>query len=55
LVTAIEKAVKNPELKAKVDKVGYLVDYKSPAELNRLEKEEYEIANVLAIKMGLWK
>ncbi|HUL20504.1 MAG TPA: tripartite tricarboxylate transporter substrate-binding protein, partial [Thermodesulfobacteriota bacterium] len=55
LVTAIEKAVKNPELKAKVDKMGYVVDYKSPAELNRLKKEEYEIANALAAKMGLRK
>jgi hypothetical protein len=36
LVTAIEKAAKNPEL-------------------NRLKKEEYEIANTLAIKMGLKK
>jgi len=55
LVTAIEKAVKNPELKAKVDKMGYVVDYKSPAELNKLKKEEYEIANALAAKMGLRK
>jgi tripartite-type tricarboxylate transporter receptor subunit TctC len=44
LVTAIEKAVKNPELKAKVDKMGFVVNYKSPAELNRLKKEQYEIA-----------
>jgi tripartite-type tricarboxylate transporter receptor subunit TctC len=55
LVTAIEKAVKNPELKAKVDKMGYVVDYKSPGELNKLKKEEYEIANALAAKMGLRK
>jgi len=55
LVTAIEKAVKNSELKAKVDKMGYVVDYKSPAELNKLKKEEYEIANALAAKMGLGK
>ena len=55
LVTAIEKAVKNPELKAKVEKMGYVVDYKSPAELNKLKNDEYEIANALAIKMGLKK
>jgi tripartite-type tricarboxylate transporter receptor subunit TctC len=55
LVTAIEKAVKNPELKAKVDKMGYIVHYKSPEELNKLKKEEYEIANALAIRMGLKK
>jgi len=32
-----------------------VVDYKSPAELSRLKKEEYEIANALAIKMSLRK
>ena len=55
LVAAIEKAVKNPELKAKVDKMGFVVDYKSPAELTKLKKEEYEVANALAVKMGLKK
>ncbi len=55
LVTAIEKAVKNPELKAKAEKMGYVVDYKSPAELNKLKKEEYEVAVALAAKMGLKK
>ena len=55
MVAAIEKAVKNPELKAKVDKMGYLVDDKSPSELNRLKNEEYEIANALAMEMGLRK
>jgi tripartite-type tricarboxylate transporter receptor subunit TctC len=52
LVTAIERAVKHPELKATVDKMGYIVDYESPGEL---KKEEYEIANALAIRMGLKK
>jgi tripartite-type tricarboxylate transporter receptor subunit TctC len=55
LVTAIEKAVKNPELKAKAEKMGYVVDYKSPAELNKLKNEEFEIAAALAAKMGLKK
>jgi len=55
LVTAIEKAVKNPELKAKAEKMGYVVDYKSPAELNKLKKEEYDVAAALAAKMGLKK
>jgi tripartite-type tricarboxylate transporter receptor subunit TctC len=55
LVTAIEKAVKNPELKAKAEKLGFVVDYKSPAELNKLKKEEYEVAAALAAKMGLKK
>jgi hypothetical protein len=35
--------------------MGYVVDYKSPGELNKLKKEEYEIANALAAKMGLRK
>ena len=38
---------------AKVDKMGFVVDYKSPVELNKLKKDEYEIANALAKKMGL--
>jgi len=50
-----KKAVKNPELKAKAEKMGYVVDYKSPAELNKLKKEEFEIASALAAKMGLKK
>jgi tripartite-type tricarboxylate transporter receptor subunit TctC len=55
LVTAVEKAVKNPELKAKAERMGYVVDYKSPAELLKLKKEEYEVAAGLAAKMGLKK
>lgn len=55
LIPAIEKAVKNPELKAKVEKMGYAVDYKSPAELNKLLIEEYERANDIALKLGLRK
>jgi tripartite-type tricarboxylate transporter receptor subunit TctC len=55
LVSAIEKAVKNPELKAKVDKMGFLVDYKSPSDLNKLVKEDYETANAIAIRIGLRK
>jgi hypothetical protein len=35
--------------------MGYVVDYKSPAELNKLKKEEFEIASSLAAKMGLKK
>ncbi len=42
-------------MRTKGEKMGYAVDYKSPAELNKLKKEEYEIANALAKKMGLQK
>jgi tripartite-type tricarboxylate transporter receptor subunit TctC len=55
LVTAIEKAIKNPELKAKVDKMGFLVEYKSPSELNKLMREDYETANAIALRIGLRK
>ena len=56
LLPSIEKAIKNPELKAKIEKMeGYLVDYKSPEELKKLIVEEYEKANGIAVKIGLRK
>lgn len=56
LIPAVEKAIKNPETKAKIEKMeGYVVDYKSPEELRKLIKEEYERANEIAIKIGLKK
>jgi tripartite-type tricarboxylate transporter receptor subunit TctC len=55
LASAIEKVVKNPELRAKVEKMGYDVDYRSPAELNKLLKEDYETTNMMAAKLGLRK
>ena len=35
LVPAIEKAIKSPAVKEKIEKMGYLVDYKSPEELKK--------------------
>ena len=55
LIPAIEKAVKAPEMKPKMEKLGFVVDYKSPAEHLKLMKEEYEIAYTLAKKIGLRK
>ncbi len=56
LIPAVEKVIKNPEIKARIEKMeGYVVDYKSPEELRRLIKEEYERANEIAIKIGLKK
>jgi tripartite-type tricarboxylate transporter receptor subunit TctC len=55
LVPAVEKAVKDPGLKAKIEKMGYVVDYKSPAELKKMMAEEYEIALAIAIRIGLRK
>ena len=53
LVPAVEKAVKNPEGKAKIDKLGYVVEYKSPAEMKKQIKDDYETANAIAAKLGL--
>ena len=53
LVPAIEKAVKNPEGKAKIEKLGYVVEYKSPAELRKLIIDDYETAHGIAVKLGL--
>ena len=55
LVPAIEKASKDHELKAKVEKMGFIVDYKSPAELKKLGMEDYEKARAVAVKVGLQK
>ena len=55
LVAAIEKTIKNPELKAKLDKMGYVVDYKSPEENRKLVAEEYATAMDIAKKIGLRK
>jgi len=55
LVPAIEKAVKQPETKAKIEKVGYAVEYKSPEEQRRLIVNDYETAKAIAVKLGLSK
>ncbi len=53
LIPAIEKAVKNPEGKAKIEKLGYVVEYRSPAEMKKQISSDYETANAIAIKLGL--
>jgi tripartite-type tricarboxylate transporter receptor subunit TctC len=55
LVPAIEKAVKTPEAKSKIEKAGYIVEYRSPAELKKLLVTDYEIARSVAAKIGLAK
>ena len=55
LVAAIEKAIKNPELKAKVEKMGFFADYKSPAEQISQLKEDYDTAFGIAKRIGLRK
>jgi tripartite-type tricarboxylate transporter receptor subunit TctC len=55
LVAAIEKAINNPELKAKTEKLGFIVDYKTPTEAMKLGSEDYERALVIAEKLGIRK
>lgn len=44
LVPAFKQAINNPELKAKINAMGYLVDYKSPAELKKIATDDYKTA-----------
>jgi tripartite-type tricarboxylate transporter receptor subunit TctC len=53
LIPAVEKAVKNPELKAKIEKLDFVVHYRTPAEQKKLAADEYEKAVAIAIKVGL--
>jgi tripartite-type tricarboxylate transporter receptor subunit TctC len=55
LVPAIEKAFKNPELKAKIEKLEFSVGYKSPEEFKRMLAEEYQRASEIAEKLGIKK
>ena len=55
LVPAIEKTIKNPELVAKIEKLGFIIDYRPPAELKKLVVSDYETARDLSIKLGLGK
>jgi tripartite-type tricarboxylate transporter receptor subunit TctC len=55
LVSAIEKAVNNRESKAKVEELGFIIDYKSPADLARFTMEDYERAKSLVTQMDLRK
>ena len=53
LIPAIEKAVKNPELKVRIEKMQSVVEYKSPAEQKKMVAEEFESSLAIAIKVGL--
>jgi len=55
LVPAIEQVIKNPDMKAKLEKMHFVVDYKSPAEMKKLVAEEYETVSAMAKKLGLGK
>jgi len=55
LVDAIAKAANNPDSRAKIEQMGNVADYKSPAELKRLMTEDYERALAIAKRIGLRK
>jgi tripartite-type tricarboxylate transporter receptor subunit TctC len=54
-VPAVEKAITNPELKSRLEKMNFSVDYKSPWEMRKLITEEYDTVNAIAQKLGLGK
>ena len=53
LVPAIEQAIKTPELTARLEKLWYITNYKTPAELKQILGENYEKIKAMAKKMGL--
>ncbi len=55
LVSAFERIARNPEMKSKIDGMGFTVDYKSPVELKRIMIEDFEAAMAIAQKIGLRK
>jgi tripartite-type tricarboxylate transporter receptor subunit TctC len=55
LVPAVEKAIKNPESKSRVEQMKFIVDYKNPEEMRNRMKQEYLKAVEIAEKVGLKK
>jgi tripartite-type tricarboxylate transporter receptor subunit TctC len=55
LVPATERAIKNPESKAKIEQMKLVVEYKAPADMKRKVAEEYTAALEIADKVGLRK
>jgi tripartite-type tricarboxylate transporter receptor subunit TctC len=55
LVPAIEKAVKQPDLKARIEKLQFVVQYRSPAEMKKDIAEEYDRGLAIAKRVGLLK
>ena len=55
LIPAIEKTTKTPELIDKIEKLGLLVDYRSPELLTKTLLKDSEVARDLAVKLGLRK
>jgi tripartite-type tricarboxylate transporter receptor subunit TctC len=55
LIPAVEKSINNPAVKTKIENRGYIVDYKSPAELRKIIANDYETIRALAVRLGLAK
>jgi tripartite-type tricarboxylate transporter receptor subunit TctC len=55
LVPAIEKTIKNPDLKSKMEKQGYIISYKPPEELKKIMISDYETARTIALRIGMSK
>jgi tripartite-type tricarboxylate transporter receptor subunit TctC len=56
LVPALKEAIHNPDVTAKISKIGgSVIDYKSPEELRKTTIEELETISAIAIKIGLRK
>ena len=55
LVSALEKAITNPQIKAKAANMGFIADFKPPAEARKIMKEDFETATAVAKKIGLNK
>ena len=55
LIPAIEKAAKNPEVIAKLQKVWFIPNYKSATDLKHIISEDYETARQVVKQMGLTK
>jgi tripartite-type tricarboxylate transporter receptor subunit TctC len=55
LVSALEKAANRPDLKAKIEKMLFVVDYKSPSQQKKMAAEEYERVLEIAKRVGLRK
>ena len=54
-VPAIEQTIKNPAMKSKLEKLHFVVDYKSPSDMRKLIAEEYDTVSTIARKLGLSK
>jgi tripartite-type tricarboxylate transporter receptor subunit TctC len=55
LVSAFEKGVKSSEPRARIEKLGYVVEYRRPEEVRKMIIDDYETAKGIAAKLGLGK